>query len=371
MDDREVVAAIAAGSPAGMADAYDKYASDLYDYCQWILEEPVGAAEALRDTFVIAATTIGDLADGTRLRPWLYAATRHECRRRPRVAAPAQGGRDDAAGQPAGADLLPDFRDGLPSDELRQLIRDTLAGLPSREREAIELNFRHNLYDDDLAEALGISRRRARSLTARARARLEKAFGTLLVARAGRESCPELGGVLADWDGRLTREARDLTAAHVERCQACASRQLDGLRSAALTGLRPLAPLPPGLREQVLTLCTAATPDAATYRRQATRRAESGWAAHVRLASIRGNPGAVTAAVVIVLWLVAAVAVTLLTLAGSHAVRGATVRPGAPLPSSSPAAAAVTTTAPATVSPRPSPSPSPSQSASPFPSATG
>src|SRR5271166_4591495 len=47
--DREVAAAIAAGDPAGIALAYDRHAAALYGYCHWILHDPAGAAEALRD----------------------------------------------------------------------------------------------------------------------------------------------------------------------------------------------------------------------------------------------------------------------------------------------------------------------------------
>ena len=39
MKDREIVAAIAAGDPAGLAGAYDKYAEPLHGYCGWMLSE--------------------------------------------------------------------------------------------------------------------------------------------------------------------------------------------------------------------------------------------------------------------------------------------------------------------------------------------
>ena len=82
MDDREVVAAIAAGDPAGIAVAYDRHAAGLYGYCHWMLAQPADAAEAVRDTFVVAAT-LGDLPEAPKLRPWLYAVARNECLRRP------------------------------------------------------------------------------------------------------------------------------------------------------------------------------------------------------------------------------------------------------------------------------------------------
>jgi RNA polymerase sigma factor (sigma-70 family) len=423
MDDREAVAAIAAGDPAGIATAYDRHAAALYGYCQWMLDRPADAADALRDTFVIASAAIGDLADAAKLRPWLYSVARHECQRRLGATVPAHGGQADADEQPAGADEqpadvgdqsasaddlpasagdqpasaadpahrpadaadqdaapsggqagadeLPDIRGDLEPAELLSLIRGILAELPPREREVIELSLRHNLHDDDLAEVLGVSRNRARSLTERARGRVEKALGALLVAR-GREYCPELGTLLADWDGRLTEQARDLIAEHVEYCAACADRRRGALRPAALSGLLPLATLPPELREQVLEACSAAPPDAAAYRKRGARSAEPTWRSRVwqaitptRWPGFRANPGRSTAVAMVVIWVVAAVSVTLVTFSGSDppgvlAARSTTSPPSAS-PSASPSPAAVTTTAPApaTVSRSASAKPSP------------
>ena len=49
MEDPEVVAAIVAGDPAGLAEAYDRYAMPLYSYCRSILREPADAADAVQE----------------------------------------------------------------------------------------------------------------------------------------------------------------------------------------------------------------------------------------------------------------------------------------------------------------------------------
>src|ERR1700745_4367618 len=85
MRDREVVAAIVAGDPAGLAEAYDRYATPLYSFCRTMLREPADAADAVQDTFVIAAPRMAGLRDPERLRPWLYAVARNECYRRLRA----------------------------------------------------------------------------------------------------------------------------------------------------------------------------------------------------------------------------------------------------------------------------------------------
>src|SRR5271166_3066251 len=435
--DRQVVVAITAGDPAGTAMAYDRYASALYGYCRWMLHDSADAAESLQDTFVLAAASLSDLPAPSKLRPWLFALARNECRRRIR---PGSVTRDEAdaanqradAGQRAdevrhptdatvqfsavgepipqpadapvqfsavgepipqpadatvefsavgeqireAADATMSFRvvsqladatiqfrvvskpadatDGLAhvngylgKAELRALIRSILADLKPREREVIELSFRHDLYDNDLAIVLGVSSSRAHALASRARGRLEKSFGALGTALAGREACPVVGELLADWDGQLTEQTRDLVVWHIEQCQTCANHGQGALRPTALSGLLPLAPLPPELREQVLSRCSSTDEDSVAYRRRVVRRAESTWLAifsqairRVSWASIRANPGVAIATTAVAVWVVAAVSVTLLTFAG-------------PKPSKSPS---------------PSPSPSPSHSTSPSPS---
>ena len=65
---------------------YDKYAAALYGYCHWMLDDSADAAGALQNTFVIAATTLGDLSEPSKLRSWLFALARDECRRQIRPA---------------------------------------------------------------------------------------------------------------------------------------------------------------------------------------------------------------------------------------------------------------------------------------------
>ena len=443
--DREVVAAITAGDPAGIAMAYDRYAAALYGYSHWILHDSAAAAGALKDTFVIAAATLSNLSEPSKLRPWLFALARNECRRRIRPASAVRDGEADAAGEPADAtDELSDAGDdlsdatvqfravgpladagddlsdatvqfravgrpadagddlsdatvqfravgpagrdagedlsdatvqfravGRPADagddlsdatvqfrvisqladpitpfrvigqptygpghvhgdqgqaELRSLIHSILAGLKPREREVIELSFRHDLNDNDLAIVLGVSQSRAHDLASRARGRLEEALGALHIALTGREACPVLGELLADWDGQLTEQTRDLVVWHIGECQTCAHHGWGAMRPAAFSRLLPLAPLPQELREQVLSLCTSTAEDAVAYRRRVVRRAEWIWFARfsrairqVSWSSIRANPGVAIAAVAVAVWVVAAVSVTMLTFAGSRA----------------------------------------------------
>jgi RNA polymerase sigma factor (sigma-70 family) len=368
--------------------AYDMYAAALYGYCHWIVHDSAEAAESLQDTFVVAAAKMSDLPDPSKLRPWLFALARNECRRRVRPQSTTLDNEADAANQQADAgqraeevgrptdaaelradvtmplrafreqiheptdatvpfpivgqladvtvpfrvisepadttDSLADIDGYLGQAELRTLIRSILADLKSREREVIELSFRHDLYEDDLAIVLGVSQSRAHALASRARGQLEKSFSALRTALAGREACPVVGELLADWDGQLTEQTRDLVMWHIEQCQTCASRGRRALRPTALSGLLPLAPLPSELRKQVLSCCSSTDEDAVAYRRRVVRRAEALWFSRFSQAirwmswdSIRANPGAAIAITAVAVWIVAAVCVMLLTFASS------------------------------------------------------
>src|SRR5690349_10812845 len=85
MEDPEVVAAIVAGDPAGLAEAYDRYATPLYSYCRALLHERADAAAAVQADFLVGTARLRGLRDPVRLRPWLYAVAGNECFRRLRA----------------------------------------------------------------------------------------------------------------------------------------------------------------------------------------------------------------------------------------------------------------------------------------------
>jgi RNA polymerase sigma factor (sigma-70 family) len=321
MKDGEIVAAIVAGDPAGLAEAYDKYGESLYGYCGWLLGGPSRAADAVHDTFVIAAASLDGLADPGRLRPWLYAVARSECHRRLRAGetgpdeAAALAGRSEAGGDAWRA-------------ELRGLVRAAMDGLSPGEREVIELGFRHDLSGADLAAVLGVSRNQAHALASRARGRLERELGVLLVARTGRWTCPVLDVMLYDWDGQMGAPMRKQVARHVGQCDACAYRRRSALRPAVLAGMAPLAALPRGLREKVLALYGDGGPLGQAYREEVTQRAgpfrANGFPQQFKQPRSRMIAlSAGTAASGILIAIAAIAVITVLALGGSHTPRQA------------------------------------------------
>ena len=269
MRDREVVAAIVAGDPAGLAEAYDRYATPLYSFCRTMLREPADAADAVQDTFVIAAPRMAGLRDPERLRPWLYAVARNECYRRLRA-----GSRHASIEEaPDVTDEAADVAADVERADLRALVRDALGGVGPTERDVLELQLRQGLSGGEVADVLGISRNHAHALLSRARDQLETSLGALVVARTGRQDCPELDGMLRNWDGALTVLMRKRLNRHVERCDVCSGRRRQAVSPAMLLGIAPIAALPllagglpAGFRDQVLRLATGNSPAAVAHR---------------------------------------------------------------------------------------------------------
>jgi RNA polymerase sigma factor (sigma-70 family) len=269
MQDREVVAAIVAGDPEGLAEAYDRYALSLYSYCRSLLHEPADAADAVQDTFLIATAKLGGLRDLGKLRSWLYAVARNECYRRLR-AGQATSGLDEAGDMTAEA---VDVASAIEQAEVQQFVRDAIAGLNPSERDVIELSLVQGLDSDELADALGVSRNHAHALLSRARSQLERSLGALLVARTGREACTALDALLAGWDGQMTVLMRKRVSRHIDQCEICGELKRRELSPALFAGALPLVALMPGFREHVLKMCADLSSAGLAHRASVAARA--------------------------------------------------------------------------------------------------
>ena len=269
MEDPEVVAAIVAGDPAGLAEAYDRYAMPLYSYCRSMLREPADAADVVQDTFLVATAKLRDLRDPARLRSWLYAVARNECLRRLRAGS-ALSALEEAADIPTQSAEI-----GAEAEraEVQQLVREAIDGLNPGERDVIELSLISELDNDELADALGVSRNHAHALLSRARSQLERSLGALIVARTGRAACADLDAMLAGWDGQLTVLIRKRISRHIEHCEVCGERKRRELTPALFAGAVPMAALLPGFREQVLKALADRSPAGLAHRLTVANRA--------------------------------------------------------------------------------------------------
>lgn len=252
VSDADLVGAALSGDRAAFAGIYDRYADRLHDYCVGMVRDRDAAADCVQDVFCTAATALNTLREPDKLRPWLYAIARNEALRRIRQRRreePSEELPEEASGD-AGPDTL------AARNELAKLVAEAAGGLSDRDREVLELGYRHGLDGPELAEALGVSTASANKIMQRLRDTMERSLGALLVARRGQAdgSCAELSAILAGWDGTFTILMRKRIARHIESCPVCDQDRRRLVNPVALLGGAPLfIPAPAWLRDRTLS----------------------------------------------------------------------------------------------------------------------
>ena len=237
MSDRELVTALRAGDRLAAGQVYDVYGTRLYAYCHELLADPRLAADALRDTFIVAAKRIRDLAEPDEFGAWLYALARAECAR--------VGISDDAPADAASA---------ARGDRLARLALDVYSMLEPEARELLDLAFRHRLVDADLALVLRKDEAAIAVEVTRAQSDLETALLVVLAARTGDPRCVEaadFGRKFDEIDGKGIPAWLHAARKHVEGCAICGDA-IRNRRPLRLFEELPHAFMPPGVRSRVL-----------------------------------------------------------------------------------------------------------------------
>lgn len=250
--DGELAQAAADGDRQAFGEIYDRYADRLFDFCVGIVGDRDAAADCVHDAFCIVATDLTSLREPDKLRSWLYSIVRHHAMRRLRHRYREES--SDAIPDIASHEMGPDMMAG--QSELARLVSEAAGGLSDRDRELLELHYRHELDGPELAEALGVTLTSANTMVFRLRQTVERSLGALLVARAARadtSACPELAAVVKGWDGQLTVLMRKRIARHIQTCHVCEQEQRRRVNPVALLGGVPtFIPAPARLREQTL-----------------------------------------------------------------------------------------------------------------------
>jgi RNA polymerase sigma-70 factor, ECF subfamily len=205
-EDAALVREVAAGSETALGELYDRYADAVHAAASRLTSDRQVAEEVVQETF-LALWNRAELFDENvgSLAAWLHTIARNRtvdrlraAGRRPNlIALSAAAGRDEpdgaaldrlvAAGTVIGgaaADIGPEGE--LAAGELRDVVRDAVAGLPEAERTAIVLAYREELSQTEIAERLGWPLGTVKTRTRRALLRLREA----LVAEIGPGAAP-------------------------------------------------------------------------------------------------------------------------------------------------------------------------------------
>jgi DNA-directed RNA polymerase specialized sigma24 family protein len=229
--DQGIADALRYNGQHAFAHLYQTIATPLYGYCVDVLDDAVTACDVVQDSLVAVDARITALPAPGRLRVSVYAEARRGCQRKQSgsAAAPPAPGQAPGPEQPPGPDDV-DLAlrgDGAPAADggTRSLVTAALARLPDRDREALNLAFRHDITGSDLAEVLGISPYRARSLLHAASVRFGQAAAVAAVLHAGPAGCRTLSGLVGPGHPRAVRPTArqgERLGRHLDKCADCA-----------------------------------------------------------------------------------------------------------------------------------------------------
>jgi RNA polymerase sigma-70 factor (ECF subfamily) len=212
--DEDLVHEVVGGSQAALAAIYDRHVDAVYATASRLTADRQVAEEVVQETF-LALWNRAELFDARMgsLAAWLHTIARNRtvdrlraAGRRPNlVPLSSATGNDegDAAALDrivlsgtvlggATVDLGPEGE--LAATELRQVLRDALAELPESERTAIELAYREELTQTEIAERLGWPLGTVKTRTRRALQRLREDLGTEFGPQAGLDVVPVPAG---------------------------------------------------------------------------------------------------------------------------------------------------------------------------------
>jgi DNA-directed RNA polymerase specialized sigma24 family protein len=243
MYDTKLVIAAQEGDEAAFAALFDRNVEAVYDLCWALTGDEAEASRLVQDAFVLAARHIDEITDASQVRPWLLAIARDRALAEDEagVLRTAWGTRPTVG---AGDEVLG-------TGELRRWTREAGATLALADQAVLELATRHDLEGDQLAAAIGCAPSTVDDVLAQVDGEADDVLGALVVARQGRNDCPELAGLLAGWDGAPSVDVAEQVGAHAAGCERCGRRLAVAEPRRLVAAAAPVAP-PTSLRATVL-----------------------------------------------------------------------------------------------------------------------
>lgn len=152
--DERLLTGIRAGEPRALEEAFHVFHAELYRLAYRYMRVRETAEDLIQDVFLRIWARRDQLTGVERLRPFLFGAVRNAaltCLRHERVEQKWSTGMSQFPPEPT--DGVHD-RD---AQDLREELRDAIATLPPRAREAITLRWQRQMRNAEIAEVMGIS----------------------------------------------------------------------------------------------------------------------------------------------------------------------------------------------------------------------
>ncbi|MFF4710571.1 sigma-70 family RNA polymerase sigma factor [Streptomyces eurythermus] len=224
VDTAALVDAARAGDPAAQDALVGAYLPLVYNIVGRALNGSVDVDDVVQETMLRALGSLGDLRAPENFRSWLVAIAMNRVRAHWRDRQLAPGTVEEAAGvADPGADFVDLTIVRLQLSGQRQETARATRWLEPEDREVLSLWWLEcagELTRAEVATALGVSPQHTAVRVQRMKARLESAR-VVVRALGTRPACPELGGVLASWDGLPSALWRKRIARHARDCARC------------------------------------------------------------------------------------------------------------------------------------------------------
>lgn len=148
---------------------WEAFSGRLRNFIQARVADADEAEDLLQETFIRIHTRVDTLADDTRLAAWVYQIARN-------LIVDHYRRRKDILPLPEGIAALPDFDDPSAEQEIAAGLKDMVADLPEKYRQAIVLTEFGGLKQTELAAQLGLSASGAKSRVQRGREMLRQSL---------------------------------------------------------------------------------------------------------------------------------------------------------------------------------------------------
>jgi RNA polymerase sigma factor (sigma-70 family) len=192
--DSDLVTAAIRGERAAFAALVERYHPMVCAVSYAATGDRALSEDVAQDAFIAAWSSLSDLRDASRLRPWLCGIARnlgHKALRAAGRETPIEPAETDELG---GDDASP--LDAMLDAETETLVWRALSQLPERNREAMVLYYREGETASEVAAALGITEDAVMQRLSRGRRQLRKRVSAI-VERSLREARPSAGFVAA------------------------------------------------------------------------------------------------------------------------------------------------------------------------------
>jgi RNA polymerase sigma factor (sigma-70 family) len=153
LSDEAVVALVARGDEAGLAELYDRYGSTAYGLALRVLRDPALAEDAVQEAFLdVWRSAVRFVPERAKASTWLLTFVHRRAVDLVRREERRRGEPLEQAKEPAGE--ATDEAAWLRLE--RERVQGALAALPDQQREALELAYYGGFTQSELADRLGV-----------------------------------------------------------------------------------------------------------------------------------------------------------------------------------------------------------------------